>query len=257
MSVDPSSLAWLAEEQNALLASIFAARAIVPSRGLAAYRANAHASAERALQAAYPVVAQLMGEGDFHYLARDFWHQHPPQLGDLAQWGGAFPAFLAASDQLTDTPYLADVAHIEWALHRCAGAADRVLDAASFAALTRHEPEALCFLVAPGAIVLPSRYPAAAVVLAHQGLGSMEQAATLWHAGVAQTAVAWRQGFAPRLRVLHDADVAFTAAACAGQTLACALALAHPDFDFSAWLASQVQTGLVLGVICHPSLVAT
>ena len=247
-----STAAWaqlsLAQQQSALLSSIFASHASAPSRGLAAYRANTHASAERALQAAYPVVAQLMGEDNFCYLARDFWHQHPPQRGDLAQWGGDLPAFLAASEQLADTPYLADVAHIEWALHRCAGAPDRAQDAVSFAALAEHAPEALSFLIAPGAVVLASAYPAAAVVLAHQGQGSMEHAGALWRAGVAQTALVWRQGFAPRLRVLQDPEIAFTSAVCAGHNLAKALDLAHPDFDFSAWLTAQVQNGVVLGV---------
>jgi Putative DNA-binding domain len=245
--------AGLAQQQNALLDSIFAANSSAPSRGLAAYRANAHASAQRALQAAYPVTAQLMGEDSFPYLARDFWHQHPPQRGDLAQWGGDLPAFLAASEQLADTPYLADVARIEWALHCCASAPDRAQDAASFAALAEHAPEALSFLIAPGAVVLPSAYPAAAVVLAHQGQGSMEHAAALWHAGVAQTALVWRQGFVPRLRALQDTDIAFTSAVCAGQNLAKALDLAHPDFDFSAWLTAQVQSGVVLGVMRHPA----
>jgi Putative DNA-binding domain len=241
--------ASLLQQQNALLGSIFAARDDAPSRSLAAYRANAHASAERALQAAYPVIAQLMGEENFHFLARDFWRHHPPQRGDLAQWGEPLPAFVAASDQLADTTYLADVAHIEWALHRCAGAADRVQDAASFAALTQHAPEALSFLVAPGAQVLRSLHPAAAVVLAHQGQGNMEQAAVLLHAGVAQTALVWRQGYAPRLRVLDSSEAAFTEAVCEGTSLANGLGLAPPEFDFSAWLPSQVHAGLVLGVI--------
>jgi hypothetical protein len=245
--------AGLAQEQNALLSSIFAARSSAPSRGLAAYRANAHASVERALQAAYPVMAQLIGEDNFPYLVRDFWRQHPPQRGDLAQWGGDLPAFLAASEQLADAPYLADVARIEWALHGCAGAPDCAQDTASFAALAQQPPEALSFLIAPGAVVLPSAYPAAAVVLAHQGQGSMEQAAALWHAGVAQAALVWRQGFAPRLRVLDEAEIAFTSAVSAGQALAQALDLAPPYFDFSAWLTAQVQSGVVLGVIRHPA----
>jgi Putative DNA-binding domain len=253
MNLAPSAQALLAQQQNALLDSIFAARYDLPSRGLAAYRANAHASAERTLQSAYPVIAQLMGEENFHYLARDFWQHNPPQRGDLAQWGSHLAAFLAASDQLADTPYLADVAHIEWALHGCAGAADRAQDTASFAALAQHAPETLSFLIAPGAAVLPSPYPAAAVVLAHQGQGSMEQAAALWHAEVAQTALVWRQGFAPRLRLLPDAEVAFTSGVCKGQNLAKALDLAHSDFDFSAWLTAQVQSGFLLGVMCHPA----
>jgi Putative DNA-binding domain len=251
--MSPALSASLAQQQNALLGSIFAARSPAPSRGLAAYRANAHASAERALQSAYPVIAQLVGEESFHSLARDFWQHHLPRSGDLAQWGSELPAFLAASEQLADTPYLSDVAQIEWALHCCAGAADGAQDTSSFAALAQHAPETLSFLIAPGTEVLPSIYVAAAVVLAHQGQGSMAQAAALWHAGVAQTALVWRQGFAPRLRLLPAVEIAFTTAVCTGQNLAKALDLAHQDFDFSAWLTAQVQSGLVLGVMCHPA----
>jgi hypothetical protein len=243
-------MAWtsLAEQQNDLLGSIFAPRVATSSRGLAAYRANAHATAQRALQAVYPVLEQLIGADNFAYLARDFWCQCPPQRGDLAQWGEGLAAFVAASAQLADTPYLADVARIEWALHTCALAEDRSQDLASFVLLTQHEPQTLVLRVAPGACVLHSAYPAAAITLAHQDLGSLDNAASLLRAGTAQSALVWRQGFAPRLRALQDTELAFTAAVCEGQALSTALDAAHSDFDFSAWLAAQVRDGLLLGV---------
>ena len=50
-----------------------------------------------------------------------------------------------------------------------------------------------------------------------------------------------------------EAEIAFTRAVCAGQALAQALDLAPPDFDFSAWLTAQVQSGVVLGVMRHPA----
>jgi hypothetical protein len=251
-----AALASLAEQQNQLLASIFASRVdvAVSSRGLAAYRANAHATAQRALQAAYPVLEQLIGADNFAYLARDFWHQHPPVRGDLAQWGGALADFVAASQSLADTPYLADVAHIEWALHACAYAVDSAQDAASFTLLTQHDPQALALRVAPGACVLHSAYPAAAITLAHLAPGSLDEAASLLRAGAGQSALVWRQGFVPRLRVLAQAEQAFTAAVCQGRALSMALDTAPADFDFSSWLATQVREGLVLGidVLVHP-----
>lgn len=247
----------LAEQQNQLLASIFAAGAGTAanpsSRGLAAYRANAHASAQRALQAVYPVLEQLIGADNFSYLARDFWHQCPPQRGDLAQWGEDLAAFVAASQQLASTPYLADVARTEWALHACALAGDATQDIASFTLLTQHDPQALALRMAPGACVLRSAYPAAAITLAHQGVGSLDDAASLLRAGTAQAALVWRQGFAPRLRVLHEAELAFTAATCEGRALSTALDAAPANFDFSTWLATQVRDGLLLGVNVFPT----
>ncbi|MBL0094465.1 MAG: putative DNA-binding domain-containing protein [Piscinibacter sp.] len=58
-------------------------------RGLAAYRANASALAERALAAACPTLQAMLGEADFAALARAFWRDHPPQRGDLGEWGAS------------------------------------------------------------------------------------------------------------------------------------------------------------------------
>jgi Putative DNA-binding domain len=242
-----ASTTQLHEQQNLLLAHILSAQVNAPTRGLAAYRANAHASAERALSATYPVLSQLMGNDNFAYLARDFWHRHPPLQGDLAQWGATLPLFLADSVQLADTPYLADVARLEWALHTCAGAADKAQDLASFACLTQLEPDQIYLSLSPGARVLQSPYPAVSMTLAHMNLGTLQDAATLLSAGGGQAGLVWRQGFAPRLRVLPVTELSFTQALCAGHSLGTALDLTTADFDFTAWLPEQVQSGFILG----------
>jgi Putative DNA-binding domain len=250
MSLDKSADITTAQPKR-LLAQIFAAQADAPSRGLQVYRANAHASALRALGAVYPVLAQLVGAENFAYLARDFWHANPPVRGDLAQWGGALAQFIDTAAQLADTPYLGDVARIEWALHSCAGAADVAQDAPSFTLLTEHPPEALFFVLAPGISLLHSQYPAAAITLAHLGSDghTLDAAAALLHAGVGQSALVWRQGFTPRLQVLTQAQTSFVQALCQGASLASALDAAHPDFDFSAWLGASVQSAVVLGIL--------
>ena len=137
------------------------------SRGLMAYQANGHALAERSLLAAYPVIAQLIGTDSFNALARDLWHSHPPRWGDLAQWGDALPAFLADNEQLTEVPYLADVARVEWALHRAAGAPDADSDLPSFARLSTEDPEGLTLRLAPGTALITSAWPVVSLVTAH------------------------------------------------------------------------------------------
>lgn len=244
--------------QNQLLAQIFAPDVQVLSRGLAAYRANALANAERALASTFPVIAQLVGEENFSFLSRDFLRAVPPQRGDMAQWGGQFASFLTEVPQLASLPFLADVAHLEWALHTCAGALDQTLDMASFAALTEHDPSELSFRLAPGACALVSAYPAVAIFLAHRGQHhgqhhdlvdrvALDAAFDLLAQGVGQTALVWRQGFVPRARLLDADEQAFTDALIAGETLTAALDLAQSDFDFSAWLTANVQNGLLLG----------
>jgi len=120
-------------------------------RGLAAYRTNANALAERALQAAFPVVAELIGFESFALMARQFWHRHPPERGDLAWWGAALPDFLAHDPQLADVPYLADVARVEWALHRIASAADAPVQPASFELLNQQDPDTVTLQLPPTA----------------------------------------------------------------------------------------------------------
>src|SRR5690349_10791447 len=64
------------------------ARSVEP--GLAAYRGNLGATAERALAAAFPTVQRSVGEIAFAALAREHAREVPPTLGDLGEWGVSF-----------------------------------------------------------------------------------------------------------------------------------------------------------------------
>ena len=240
---------------------------ILQKRGLQAYRANAHALATRALQTLYPVIEQLLGFEAFDMLARDLWRAHPPVSGDLAQWGGDLADWMgqesAVAALLCEYPYLGDVARTEWALHQCATAADGALDAASFALLTTHEPSEVCLRLAPGCQVVHSAWPAASIVRVH-GADSTESTndhnphtinerlSALLQQNRPESALVWRQAYAPRLRVLAGDEIDFVNAVLAGKSLQAALDAvsavpAGAEFDFSAWLTANVHHGLVLG----------
>jgi Putative DNA-binding domain len=219
------------------------------SRGLMAYQANGHALAERCLSAAYPVVAQLIGQDSVHALARDLWHRHPPVGGDLAQWGDALPAFLSDNDPLADVPYLADVARVEWALHRAASAPDADTDLPGFGRLSTEDPESLTLRLAPGTVLIPSAWPVVSLIHAH-----IASEPTLAEAGrrvrdrVGETAVVWRQGWRPCVAVCPADPLAMLQALLRGAPLTDALGQAGAGFDFSDWLTASVQSGLVIGV---------
>src|SRR5689334_23066031 len=91
--------------QRALVAAILAASeddvavdgaldATSVEHGLAAYRGNLGATAERALAAAFPTVQRAVGETAFAALAREHAREVPPTLGDLGEWGASLPAWL-------------------------------------------------------------------------------------------------------------------------------------------------------------------
>lgn len=239
--------AWPAADAALRLSRHAVGAGLQPQRGLRAYQANGHYLAQRALGAAYPVVAQLLGVESFADLARALWHAHPPVCGDVARWGAQLAEFIQASAQLQDTPYLPDVAHAEWALHCCACAPDIEADLGTLALLTTEAPESLGLTFAPGFAILGSSWPVASLVLAH-----LEQRPSLAEVGdqlrsqIAQVGVVWRAGLQPRLRQALPGERTLLSAICEGLALGPAVAQAEA-LDFSQWLPMAVQSGLVLG----------
>lgn len=226
------------------------------ARGLKAYQTNGHMLAERALLAAYPVLAQLLGDENWPGLARALWHAHPPQRGDLAQWGDTLPSYLAASPQLRDEPFLADVARVEWALHRCAVAADVPADPGSLALMTTEDPDTLCLRLAPGCAVVRSPWPVASIVGAHvHGEPSLAEVGAALRAGHAQDVVVWREAFRPQFRQALPGEADLLEHLLAGATMGPALDQS-PDLDFAQWLPGAIASQLVLGVVPHNTAMA-
>ncbi|MES2946071.1 MAG: DNA-binding domain-containing protein [Pseudomonadota bacterium] len=218
------------------------------ARGLLAYRSNGHALAQRVLAAAYPVVASLLGDEGFAALSRHFWLNHPPERGDMAQWGGEFAGFLLTlSDLMAEEPYMADVARLEWALHVAATQADGAADMASFSLLEQIEPSGLALLLAPGTAVLGSSFAVVSIVQAHlTDEVCLQQAGDALREGRSESAIVWRQGLKPSLRHAQPGEAVFIKTLQEKRCLSDSLAAA-PDFDFGQWLLPAVQTGLLLG----------
>lgn len=254
----------LAAQQQALLETLFeptsqnatdliaACARPTSARGLKAYQTNGHMLAERSLQAAFPVLVQLIGDENLPGLARAFWHAHPPERGDLAQWGADLPAFIRASEQLASEPYLADVATVEWALHVCAGAPDQAPDPASFGLLMQHDPLELQLQLAPGCAVFSSAWPVASILGAHLSqTPSFDEVRERFRAGAGESTLVWREAFRPRVREAFAGEASLITALQQGHALGDALDHA-PDLDFNAWLPLAVQTQLLLGAALIP-----
>lgn len=216
-------------------------------RGLQAYAANAGALAERALAAAFPTLAELVGATPFAALARAFWQAHPPSRGDVAQWGEALPGFVAAAAQLADEPYLADVARLDWAVHLAEQASDADGAAQGFEQLASSEPDRLWLHLAAGTALLSSPHPVATIWQAHRGKAADRFAPVrqAFAQGAAEHALVWRQGYRAQVTVLPDAATGFTQAVLAGQSLGQALDGAAPGFAFEPWLLAALQQGWI------------
>jgi hypothetical protein len=95
-----------------------------PEQRIAIYRHHYQATLREALGLSFPVVARLVGECFFNHMADAFTARHPPSHPCLAEYGGAFPDFIAAFEPANGLPYLADVALFEWMMDEAAHDAD-------------------------------------------------------------------------------------------------------------------------------------
>lgn len=223
--------------------------------GLRAYQVNAAAMARRALAAAYPTVAQLLGEAPFFALAQALWQTAPPKRGDLAAWGDALPGFVAGDVQLAGEPYLADLAQLEWAVHRARLAAD---DDAPLAGLTRlgaGDAAGLWLRLRAGHAVLQSRHPVHTLWTAHQAEGGdhFADARAALARGQAEAVRVRRDGWAVVVERIDAASAGFEADLLRGASLGAALDAAAPGFDFEAWLIDSLRRGALAAVTTEPT----
>lgn len=75
-----------------------------------------HHALHAALAQRVPTLVALVGAESFRGMARVFAQQHPPSEPQLAQWGAALPAFIAAYPDYARLAYLPEVAAFDLAL---------------------------------------------------------------------------------------------------------------------------------------------
>lgn len=206
--------------------------------GLAAYRGNAGAVAERALAAAFPTVQQLVGEASFAQLARALWQRFPPQRGDLAQYGDALPAWIEIDPQLASEPYLADVARVDWAVHAIEQAADVEQPPAGLGLLGDTDPARLHVRLRPGLVLVASKWPVVTIWQAHRrdGADRFDPVRAALTAQARETALVARNGWRAQVDALDAPTAAFTRALQRGLDLGRALDEAGDALAFDLWL---------------------
>jgi hypothetical protein len=216
---------------------------------LAIYRANVAASAAKALAAAYPVLLKVVGNEFFNGLARAYLRAWPSICGNLYDYGGEFAAFLDEFPHVQSLPYLADLARLEWQVHRAHGAADaKPWDPVGLTAVAPESQGEIRFEWAASAAVMSSVYPIAQIWTIHQPEYAGEFAVD-W--SVAERVLVARAGFRVTVTALEAGDAAFLIAALAGGTLddaATAALDADPAFDLGVLLARVIASNLICGI---------
>lgn len=204
-------------------------------RGFETYRNNLRALSAQALAVPFTRLHEALGEDEFATLAWTFWRTHPPESGDLGQWGGALVAFLI--ERAGEASGLPDLARLDWALHLAERAHDADLDVDSLARLGDTPPESLWLQLRPG------------VALLAQTTGPV---------------LVWRKGWRGQWQAVSAAEAAFVQALLDGAPLADALGAAsvkgsggpadrESEFDFSAWLQAALQNAWLHAARSTPS----
>jgi hypothetical protein len=185
----------------------------------------------RALAGTFPRLHAELGEDDFASLAWTFWRAHPPEHGDLGEWGGALAGFLI--ERAGEASGLPDLARLDWALHRAERSADVELDARSLSLMSTTSPDALWLQLRPGVALL-----------------AQQDGPTL----------VWRRGWRGEWRRVSAGEAAFFSAVLGGASLSDALIDAEvkgsapePDFDFGAWLQAALHDGWLQAVRSTPT----
>ena len=202
---------------SALLA-LFAGPTEQHERRLAVYRNNSRHALLSVLEAAFPVVRQLIGEQCFTAVGLTFVAQYPPQRPVLSAYGGGFPGFLATFQPLAGLPWLADVARLEWARNEALFAPEgAIFTPAQLAAVPADQLPGLQVGLHPSTRLLASRWPIHAIWDSHQPGGGALEAINLEQA---QSVLVWRRQSAVAQQPLSTGEWALLTAFAAHRPLA-------------------------------------
>jgi Putative DNA-binding domain len=219
-----------------------------PSARLSIYRNNVVARLTDALSATFPVVCKLVDRRFFAYVADTFIKRNRPAGACLVEYGADFPSFLAEFPPAAKLKYLADVARLEWIIHRVLRFVRQPGIAIAALGEVRGDPARISLRITPSIRFVASPYAIDQIWMAHQRDDTWADL-RLPRAGV-HLQVSGSDGV--HLVRLPPPSWEFRSRLADGETLgkACAMATAiSSDFDLVLALASLFNEGLVAGLM--------
>ena len=252
----------LAARQQAFMAAILDDEAALPDGwgarhavALEVYRNNYRSALVEALAATFERTQRWVGEESFRRAAAHHLIAHPPRSWTIDAVGEGFDATLA--ELFANDPEVAELAALEWAMHRAFVAADAAsLGMADFAEASagfgEEEWGALAFDLVPGTCLLSVAHDVGALwaALKDDDFTAPDIALAAPHA-----LLVWREGLRPVFRLMDEADGAALALALAGGNFGdiCASLVERlgPEDGIAragALLGQWLQDGLIAGL---------
>jgi hypothetical protein len=129
-------------------------------RRLTVYRNNVFYKLTEALEATFPAIKRLVGDGFFRYAAHEFIQAYPPDCPMLFKYGSDFGGFFDGFEPASAHPYLGDVARLEFAWLQAYHAMDASpLSTSALQALPTEKYAELRLEVHPSCQFISSKYP--------------------------------------------------------------------------------------------------
>ena len=244
--------AILAAPSRALLEAIESDR-IPARRRLNVYRNHYRKSLAMGLADVYPATRELLGERYFEALAGFYVAVRPPRDPRICRYGHDLPRFLSGREELEDSPYVTEVARLEWAIAELGDAPDATaVDWNEFQRMSEWLDGAVRIRFAPSVILFDSEWPVHLIrarTLADMGA---EGIAPLVETPAPTLLLLHRDGDGDACEMAVD-EAGFTALQLlrAGRSLnrASRAALARiPDYPLSDLLQFLLEAGLVAGL---------
>jgi len=203
------------------------------------------------LESTYPVLANLLGEADFHTLGAQYVATHESTFFSIRYYGHELADFLAADAQYSKAPLLAELARWEWAMAAAFDAADAdPIDSAVFAQVAPEDWAEMRFEWSPSVQVLALEWNVPELWKAvTEETERPEPSLNLQPASWA----IWRRELQIYFRPLAAEEAAAMAASHAGQSFGelCVLLCEHlaqseAALHAAGFLRGWVQSGLIV-----------
>jgi hypothetical protein len=130
---------YLLRGDSAVEAHVVGTERVPISTRLSIYGDGYRSRLIEALQSNFPVLSELLGEGDFQALGTAYVRAHDSPFFSIRYYGNALADFLASEPDYASAPVLADLARWEWMMTEVFDAADA--DSVTVADLAHVKPE--------------------------------------------------------------------------------------------------------------------
>lgn len=175
---------------------------------LAIYRGSVRGGLLQALGDIYPVLKQLLGDHAFEGLSRRYIEQHRSSSANIADYGDNFSEFIRFFEPLSEYPYMADVALLEWAWHQVFNEADSgLLNLEQLSRLTPDQHLTLKFSRPKASRLIQSPWPIKTIWSANQISNSDQESIKLIQQN--NFLLVWRNGYEMRIDNLSETQWGF------------------------------------------------